>query len=190
MWVFLASEVLFFGVLFFGYLGMRLHHPQGFAEGSRHTDWVLGSANTAVLLTSSLSIALAALYASARRLRVAAAWLAMTLLLGAVFLGIKALEYAHDFANHLVPWLPFQAAGSDVTGMKQFFLLYFVMTGAHAVHLIVGLGVVVVLFLRAIRTKVRGRKVIEAIELGGLYWHLVDIIWIFLFPLVYLVSRS
>lgn len=189
MWVFLASEVLFFSVLFFGYLGMRFHHPQGFAEGSHRTDWVLGSANTAVLLTSSMSIALAAFYAKAKRVRLAAALLAMTLLLGTVFLGIKILEYTHDFENHLAPWLPFAATGADVVGMKQFFLLYFVMTGAHAVHLIIGMGVVVLLLVRALRSKAHRTKVIEGIELGGLYWHLVDIIWIFIFPLLYLVAR-
>ena len=190
MWVFLLSELLFFSVLFFGYLGMRLHHPQGFVAGSRRTDLVLGTLNTAVLLSSSLGIALAAHFARATRLRLAAVFLAITLLLGTTFLGVKILEYVHDFRNHLVPWLPFAATGADAAGMRQFFLLYFLMTGAHALHLIIGLGVIMVLLRRAMSPTGRQRALIGEIELGGLYWHLVDIIWIFIFPLLYLVSRS
>lgn len=190
MWVFLASEVLFFSVLFLGYLTMRLHHPLGFAAASRETEWKLGGINTAVLLTSSLCIALASLYARTRRARLCGWLLAGTFLLGLLFLFLKCLEYADDFHHHLVPWLHFAATGADPDGMRQFFLMYFVMTGAHAVHLIVGLGVVTFLFIRLQR--VRSKRAIphEAIELGGLYWHLVDIIWVFLFPLLYLVART
>jgi cytochrome c oxidase subunit 3 len=190
MWVFLASEILFFGVLFFGYLGTRYHHPQGFADGSRQTNWILGTANTAVLLTSSLSVALASHFARTRRRRTSAMFLAMTLILGVIFLGIKVTEYVDDYSKHLVPWLPFARAGPDPAGMKQFFLLYFVMTGAHAVHLIVGLGVIAVLLRRVLQRSVNQRKAAQGIELGGLYWHLVDIIWIVIFPILYLVSRS
>lgn len=189
MWVFLASEVLFFGVLFVGYMATRLHHPQGFAAGSRETDLILGTTNTAVLLTSSLTIALATLYAQGRRLQTAAWLLAITILLGCTFLSLKFLEYAHDYHKDLVPWLTFAAKEPDPVGMKQFFLLYFVMTGAHAVHLIAGLTLVAVLFRRALRAA-QLAKTAQAIELGALYWHLVDIIWIFLFPLLYLVSRT
>lgn len=190
MWVFLASEALFFGVLFFSYLATRLHHPLGFAAGSRKTDWILGTINTAILLSSSLTIALASLYAKSRRLRASAWMLAGTFLLGCAFFALKLLEYAHDFQSNLVPWLPFAATGPDAAGMQQFFLLYFIMTGAHAVHLVVGLGLVALLFTRAIRMRPARAQTAEMIELGGLYWHLVDIIWIFLFPLLYLVSRA
>lgn len=190
MWVFLASEALFFGVLFFGYLATRLHHPQGFAAGSRETEWVLGTLNTAILLTSSLTVALAVEYHRVRQPRAAAWLLVATFILGSAFLSLKLLEYVHDFERHLVPWLAFAATGPDASGMQQFFLLYFVMTGAHAVHLVVGLGLVAVLWWRGISRRSARAASSHELELGGLYWHLVDIIWIFLFPLLYLVSRT
>jgi cytochrome c oxidase subunit III len=188
MWVFLASEVLFFGVLFCGYTITRIHHAAAFASASRHTDLVLGSINTAVLLTSSLAVALAARSARLNRWRQAAGLLAATGVLGAVFLGLKLLEYSHDFEQHLLPGAGFALTAPDAVGQQQFFLAYFVMTGAHAVHLIVGLGVMAVLAWLASRARRRPRA--EVIELGALYWHLVDIVWIFLFPLLYLVSRA
>src|SRR5262249_19961902 len=163
--------------LFFGYLAMRLQHPQGFAGGSRHTNWILGTLNTAVLLTSSLSVALALLFPKVRRWRATAPLVALTFLLVVAFLSITIREHSHDNTHHLVPWRSFAAGGTDVSGMKQFLLLYFVMTGAHAVHLTIGLGVVLVLFLRAVRAGPRRAPVIAGIELGGLYWHLVDIVW-------------
>jgi cytochrome c oxidase subunit 3 len=188
MWVFLASEVLFFGVLFFAYIVGRLHHSQAFAEASRYTDLTLGSVNTAVLLTSSLTMALAAREARGRRRRPCALLLTATSLLGLTFLALKSLEYYHDFDAHLVPGIRFSLSGSDPAGLEQFFWTYFVTTGAHAVHLLVGLGLVAVLTVRVAHG--RGRMPSHAVEISGLYWHLVDIIWIFLFPLLYLVSRT
>ncbi len=190
LWVFLASEMLFFGVLFLGYLVTRLHHSQGFVEASRHTEWLLGGINTAVLLTSSLTVALAVLSAKARAKRACAWMLAATLLLGLTFLTLKLLEYTHDFEHHLVPWRPFAVNGADPAGARQFFFLYFVMTGAHAVHLVVGLAVIASLLIGLSRRADLRRATAEAVELGALYWHLVDIIWIFLYPLLYLVSRA
>jgi cytochrome c oxidase subunit 3 len=188
MWVFLASEMLFFGVLFFAYIMGRLHHPQAFAAASRHTNLLLGSLNTAILLTSSLTMALAARAARGRRRRPCAGLLAATFVLGLTFFALKLLEYHDDFDQHLVPGMFFSLAGADRSGLEQFFLTYFVTTGAHAVHLLVGLGLVAVLTARVLR----GRAQLPArmVEVGGLYWHLVDIIWIFLFPLLYLVSRA
>jgi cytochrome c oxidase subunit 3 len=188
MWIFLASEVLFFGVLFFAYIMGRLHHPQAFAAASRHTDLLLGSINTAVLLTSSLTMALAARAARGKRWRPCAGLLAATFVLGLIFLTLKLLEYHEDFDQHLVPGVLFSLVSADRSGLEQFFLTYFVTTGAHAVHLLVGLGVVAVLTVRVIRA--RAQLPTEMVEVGGLYWHLVDIIWIFLVPLLYLVSRT
>ena len=188
MWIFLATEILFFGVLFMAYLVTRLHHPQAFAAASRFTDLTLGGTNTAVLLTSSLAMALAGRAARARRWRQCAWLLAATFALGVTFLGIKATEYRADFAHHLVPGPGFSLHGPDRTGLEQFFLAYFVTTGAHAVHLLVGIGVVAVLWLRI--SSGRRRPHARLVEVSGLYWHLVDIVWIFLFPLLYLVSRT
>jgi cytochrome c oxidase subunit III len=189
MWIFLATEVLFFSVLFFGYTVTRLHHPAAFAQASRHTDIVLGSINTAVLLTSSLAMALAGRSAQSGDRRATVWLLAATFTLGLLFLSLKLLEYAHDFHEHLVPWLSFELPGPDQAGLRLFFLMYFVTTGAHAVHLIVGLTLVAVMTGIALRNK-ELRLHSGAIEITGLYWHLVDMVWIFLYPLLYLVSRT
>jgi cytochrome c oxidase subunit III len=189
MWVFLTTEVLFFGVLFFGYTVTRLHHPAAFAQASRHTDVLLGSINTAVLLTSSLTMALAGRSAQSKNRRASRWLLTATFALGLLFLGLKILEYTHDFQEHLVPWLSFGLDGPDPAGLRLFFLMYFVTTGAHAVHLIAGLTLVAVLTGAAMRGTA-SHVPSEPIEITGLYWHLVDIVWIFLYPLLYLVSRA
>jgi cytochrome c oxidase subunit 3 len=186
MWVFLATEVLFFGVLFFGYVMTRLHYPEAFASASRHTNLTLGSINTGVLLTSSLAMALAVRSVSVGARRAGAWFLIATLALGVTFLALKSAEYAHDYSEHLVPWLDFSFAPAERTGARLFFYLYFVMTGAHAVHLIVGLAIVGFMLTRAWRGSLR----VTRLEIAALYWHLIDIIWIFLYPLLYLVSRA
>jgi cytochrome c oxidase subunit III len=189
MWVFLASEVLFFSVLFFGYLVTRLHHPLGFAVGSRHTDLIVGSLNTAVLLTSSLTMALAGRSAGGGK-RPTAALLAATAALGVAFLALKALEYGHDIQHHLVPWRDFSlSSAADAGGARLFFLLYFVMTGAHALHLLIGIFLVLMVMTAVARGRQSTRHA-KTVEITGLYWHLVDIVWIFLYPLLYLVSRT
>lgn len=189
VWVFLATEVLFFGVLFFAYVMTRLHHPEAFASASRHTDLTLGSINTGVLLTSSLAIALAVRSVSLGAVRAGAWLLVATLALGAVFLGLKSLEYWHDYSEHLVPWLDFAFAPAERNGARLFFYLYFVMTGAHAVHLIIGLCLVGFMLVRLWRGHIEASS-LAPLEVTALYWHLIDIIWIFLYPLLYLVSRT
>jgi cytochrome c oxidase subunit III len=188
MWVFLATEILFFGVLFVAYLITRIHHPQAFAMASRLTDLRLGSINTAVLLTSSLTMVLGARAARERRWRPCASWLTATAALGVVFLVLKGMEYYSDFDRHLVPGVGFALSGPDRRGLEQFFLAYFVTTGAHATHLLIGIGLVAFLALRA--RSGRNHPSPNSVEVGALYWHLVDVVWIFLFPLLYLVSRA
>ncbi len=189
MWVFLATEVLFFGVLFFGYLVMRLQHPDAFAAASRHTDVVLGTANTAVLLTSSLSVALAVI-ALERGRRTACEWLlATTVVLGLIFLALKGLEYANDAREGLLPWRALIAADLHSGGAHEFLLMYFVMTGAHALHLIVGVGTIAVMWALVARGTLSAQRT-APLEMGALYWHLIDIVWVFLYPLLYLVSRT
>ena len=180
MWVFLATEVLFF---------TRLHYPAAFAAASRHTDVVLGTLNTAILLTSSLTMALAVSKLRLGAIRGSLALLTATFLLGAAFFGLKILEYSHDYAAHLVPWLEFVFPAAHARGARLFFLLYFVMTGAHAVHLIVGLGLLVAMIMAIERRRLTLRKY-HKLEMVGLYWHLIDIVWIFLYPLLYLVARA
>ena len=189
IWMFLASEILFFGVLFLAYTVTRLHHPEAFATASRQTDVALGSINTGVLLTSSLTMALAVRATKLGVRRAAIVFLCATAMLGLVFAAIKGTEYRHDYVAGLVPGLRFSFAGPHAGGVELFFGLYFLMTGVHVLHMLVGLGVVGTLAMRAAR-KAFTPEYFTPVELGGLYWHLVDIVWIFLYPLLYLVSRT
>jgi cytochrome c oxidase subunit 3 len=189
MWTFLTTETLFFGALFFAYAIARTLFPDAFAAASRHTSLVLGTANTAVLLTSSLTMALAVSAASMRRRNATVACLLVTAALGIAFAAIKLTEYAIDYSGHLVPVVNFAfepAARAD--GAQVFFWLYFAATGLHLVHLSVGVAIVLVLAVRAYRA--RAPNLDSTIEASGLYWHFVDIVWIFLYPLLYLVSRA
>ena len=185
MWVFLASEVLFFGGLFVAYLYGRTHWPEGWSAASRRTDVVLGTVNTALLLTSSALAALAVACDEARRERWAARLLAATALLGLAFIAIKGAEWHADFAQGLAPGPAF--ALDSVAGAQEFFALYFVMTGLHAVHMAAGVGVLGTLAWGRHRRRAWARP--AHVEVAALYWHFVDIVWIFLYPLLYLVSR-
>ena len=188
MWIFLATEMLFFGGLFVSYTIYRLAYPNVFVEASRYLDVVLGTINTGVLLTSSLTVALAVHYAQRQRQREPTYLFLATLVLGLVFLSIKGWEYFHKFEEGLIPGPNFQWTGPAAGPAQLFFFLYFVMTGLHALHMIIGIGVgsVMAWFIW------RGRYLADymPVELFGLYWHFVDIVWVFLFPLLYLVHRA
>ncbi|CAD6561288.1 cytochrome c oxidase subunit 3 [Paraburkholderia sabiae] len=190
MWTFLATEVMFFGPLFFGYLYGRSHFPEGFAAASRHTDVTLGTINTAVLLTSSMLMAIAVQARKVGAVRLAARMLFFTAALGIVFLIIKGTEYWKEFHEHLVPAAGFAFPETHHADAAQlFFFLYFGMTGLHALHLIIGV-VMVLGFALALSRVEREFAKAERIDVVGLYWHFVDIVWIFLYPLLYLVDRS
>jgi cytochrome c oxidase subunit III len=189
MWVFLATEILFLGAMFVAYTASRIHHPEAFAIASRLTNLTLGSINTAVLLTSSLTMALS-VRATKLGLRAASiAFLLVTAALGLAFLGIKFTEYGLDWRDHLVPVIDFAHRGPHAGEVETFFYLYFFMTGVHSIHLIIGIVTVLVLAGMAWRRDF-SPDYFTPVELGGLYWHLVDIVWIFLYPLLYLVSRT
>jgi cytochrome c oxidase subunit 3 len=189
MWVFLATEILFFGALFVAYTATRLHDPQAFAIASRLTNLTLGSVNTAVLLTSSLTMALAVRATKLGLRNASIAFLLATAVLGLAFLGIKFTEYYLDWRDHLVPVLDFAHAGPHAGGVENFCYLYFFMTGVHSIHLVIGIVMALVLAFLA-RRRDFSPDYFTPVELGGLYWHLVDIVWIFLYPLLYLVARS
>jgi cytochrome c oxidase subunit 3 len=188
MWVFLATEVLFFGGLFLTYSVYRLWYPAAFAASSRELDVVLGSINTAVLITSSLTMVLAVHAAQMGERRQLMLFLVVTMMLGLVFLGIKGWEYHQKFVEHHVPGPDFQFAPEYFRNAQIFFSLYFMMTGLHAVHMIIGLGVMTWMLVWSWNGTIT-REYHSPIEIAGLYWHFVDIVWIFLFPLLYLVGR-
>ncbi len=188
MWVFLVTEVLFFGGLFATYAVYRSSYPAAFAAASRELDLVLGAVNTGVLITSSLTMALAVHAAQVGERRQLIACLGLTMLLGAVFLGIKGIEYYHKFIEHHVPGPNFQFEPAHARHAQIFFSLYFVMTGLHALHIIVGIGVLLVMLFLSWRGTI-AIDYYSPIETSGLYWHFVDIVWIFLFPLLYLIGR-
>ena len=187
MWVFLVTEILFFGGLFAGYTVYRTSYPEAFREASHHLDVLLGSINTVVLITSSLTMALAVYSAQAGRRRALVVYLLLTLVLGAVFLGIKSTEYAHKYEQGLVPGTLFAYSGPHPGQVELFMLFYFVMTGLHALHLIVGLGMLGILAVLAWRGQFSA-DYYAPVETGGLYWHFIDIVWIFLLPLLYLIG--
>ena len=189
MWVFLATEVLFFGGLFASYIALRVLHPEAFAAASSHTDVVLGSLNTGVLLTSSLTMALAVRAAQLGQRRLVTWMLVATLLLGLIFMGIKATEYTKEFHENLIPGLNFSVADPREAQMELFFVLYFLTTGLHALHVTLGLGMLAILVVMNLRGRYSAAYY-TPVEMAGLYWHFVDIVWIFLYPLLYLVQRA
>jgi cytochrome c oxidase subunit 3 len=188
MWVFLATEVLFFGGLFLTYAIYRSWYPHAFAAASHELDVTLGTINTAVLIASSLTMALAVHAAQLGQRKLLMTLLVATMILGGVFLGIKSVEYYHKFVEHHVPGPGFVFEKEYARNAQIFFSLYFLMTGLHAVHMIIGLGVMLVMLWWAWRGTVTA-EYYSPIEISGLYWHFVDIIWIFLFPLLYLIGR-
>ena len=188
MWVFLVTEVLFFGGLFLVYLVYRSTYPDAFIAGSHELDVLLGGINTAVLITSSLTMALAVHAAQTGHRRTLMIFLVVTMVLGAAFLGIKSVEYYHKFVEHHVPGPGFQFEEEYIRHAQLFFSLYFIMTGLHALHMIIGLGIMTWMLWWSWRGIITA-EYYSPIEISGLYWHFVDIVWIFLFPLLYLLGR-
>ena len=197
MWVFLATEVMFFGGLLTAFAVYRTTAPEAVALASRHLNVVLGCVNTVVLLWSSLTMALAVRAAQLRSHRALLLWLGLTMVLGTAFLGIKAAEYTQDYHEKLIPGWNFQVPEEDRPFVEQehldprrmelFFVLYFFMTGLHAIHLIIGIALVgVMAYLSSIKWFSGGGAV--QIEVTGLYWHFVDVVWVFLYPLLYLID--
>lgn len=174
MWAFLATELMFFGPLFFGYVHARISASEAFVTGSHHMHIVLGTLNTAILMTSSLTMALGVRAAQdSRPVRI---WLALTALFGLAFLGIKATEWVLEFPE----------AAAAAGGRARFYFLYYAMTGLHAVHLTIGIAIVAWLWLHAERYRAAYHA---PVEVTGLYWHFVDIVWVFLYPMFYLLER-
>ncbi len=192
MWVFLVTEIMFFGGLFAAYAIYRSLYLAGFEAGSRLLDIKLGAINTAVLIASSLTMALAVHAAQTSSRNALIVFLILTMILGGVFLGIKTAEYHHKWETQLVPGLRFSptegiSARTSLPQVELFFCFYFFMTALHATHMVVGIGILAVLVLQARRGKFSANY-FAPVEVSGLYWHFVDIVWIFLFPLLYLIG--
>ncbi len=195
MWMFLVTEIMFFGGLFTAYVIYRSTLHGVFATASHELDVFWGAINTGVLIFSSLTMALAIRAAQVDRQKQIVFFLLLTILLGSVFLGVKSVEYKEKFDHHLVPGPHFNPDPEHVSpelvkvGSKAqiFFSLYFIMTGIHALHMIIGIGVL--LWLTILSWKRRfDSTYYNPLECAGLYWHFVDIVWIFLFPLLYLIG--
>ena len=189
MWVFIGSEAMLFGAIMLVFLIAHLSYGPAFAAASKHLSLTLGTINTAVLITSSFAMALAHLFSTARRWRDAALALGATALLGVIFLAIKGTEYAMEFHEGIAPVLgaAFAYDGPGPAQAQFFFSLYFAMTGLHGLHLIGGIAVIGWLLALWRRTEPAGR--IRRVQAVGLYWHFVDVVWVFLFPILYLINR-
>jgi cytochrome c oxidase subunit 3 len=188
MWIFLVTEVLFFGGMFTAYVVYRAAYRRAFEGASNLLDIRLGAFNTAVLILSSLTMALAVWAASHGRRKLIVLFLFFTILLGSTFLGVKVIEYKQKFDHHEVPGAHFVVPEGLPRQSEMFFSLYFCMTGLHALHMIIGVGLLSWLVAKARRGEFT-RRYNTPVEMVGLYWHFVDIVWIFLFPLLYLLGR-
>jgi cytochrome c oxidase subunit 3 len=186
MWVFLATEMLLFGSIITGFLATRVFYPHEFEEAAGRLNVLIGGINTVVLLASSLAMALAVHAAQTNRRAMMGIGLAVTAFLGLAFLGLKGYEYYGDWRDGLVPLTArFSPGVGNSDRLTLYMMFYFVLTGLHAVHLTIGIGLVGWLLVQSFRGKLprTGATVTEVI---GLYWHFVDVVWIFLLPLLYL----
>jgi cytochrome c oxidase subunit III len=198
MWTFLATEVMFFGGMFLAYILFRWKYHSGFAEGSNALIMRAGFINTGVLLVSSLTMALAVDEAKLRNPKTVVRFLLVTMVLGAIFLLVKAFEYYTDFEEKLIPGLGFHpehiiekleklGRPEEIQNIQLFFCLYFAMTGLHALHMVIGIATLGVLAYMIHKNKFADGATVESV---GLYWHFVDLVWVFLFPLLYLIDLS
>lgn len=195
MWLFLITEVMFFGGLFMAYILFRYQYYDAWVACSSHLNAELGLFNTFVLIGSSMTMAMAVRAAEQRKRGAINFWILSTMFLGFVFLGVKVVEYSDKWQHHLVPGPTFQwghdawQAGINGGHAHLFFILYFCMTGLHAIHMIIGKGVMIALLWWNNKQRIFEQGYAAPMEISGLYWHFVDIVWIFLFPLLYLVNR-
>jgi cytochrome c oxidase subunit III len=192
MWTFLVTEIMFFGGLFCAYIVYRSLHPHGFELGSHLLEVKFGATNTAVLICSSLSMAMAIRSAQVGKSKYTViGFLIITMLLGLTFIGVKLyFEWYHDYLEHIVPGIDFvyrSEWGAFAPEVEMLMVFYFFMTGLHALHMVVGIGILTVLTVMAARNRFSPRYY-APLEISGLYWHFVDIIWIYLFPLLYLIG--
>ena len=186
MWLFLATEVLLFAGIFAAYFVYRMLFPEAWEEAPKHLSWQLGTFNTILLLTSSLTVALAHHNAEQGKNRNAFYLLCSSIVMGLGFLAVKAVEYHTKFVEHALPGKYYHYGGVKAAGASMFYTVYFFATGLHAIHVIIGLSLLTWVAVRCWR-KEFSPDYYSPVENAGLYWHLVDLVWIFLYPLLYLV---
>ena len=191
MWVFLLTEIMFFGGMFGAYTVYRSMYPAAFATTSAHMNPFWGAVNTIVLICSSLTMALAVRSAQISARKALIVFIILTMIFGAAFLGVKAVEYHEHWVDHNVPGFGFEYPDHPefFHQAQIFFCFYFFMTGFHALHMVVGLALMTVLLTMSIRGRFNSHYY-TPVEICGLYWHFVDIVWIFLFPLLYLIGHT
>jgi cytochrome c oxidase subunit 3 len=191
MWLFLVTEILFFGGLFLAYIIYRTRYTEAFVAAHHELDWRMGALNTLVLITSSLTMALAVRAAVIDRWKQVLGWMAATFVLAGCFMVVKYFEYSAKFEHHLFPGpnFEFHHPGIDSGQAEMFFNLYFAMTGLHGAHVLIGMITMIILAIRLYVMRNQRTDFIP-VELAGLYWHFVDLVWIFLFPLFYLVGGN
>lgn len=187
MWLFLVTEVLLFGGLFVGYGIMHSKHPEAFVAAHHHLDWRLGALNTIVLLLSSFTMVMGVWAAQTGQRKKLIAFLLITVFLALAFMGVKYVEYSHKFHEGLLPGKYYSHQGDTVPGQFMFFSFYFMMTGLHGIHVLLGVVAILWITFRAWRGDFSAQYY-GPVDITGLYWHLVDLIWIYLFPLMYLIS--
>jgi cytochrome c oxidase subunit 3 len=185
MWIFLMTELMLFGGLFLAYIFYRTIYPEGFAEGSRHLELKYGGPNTIILILSSLTMVLAVRSAQRGTRRRLWWYLLATAALGIVFMAIKSVEYYQHYLDGTVPGLNWTYSGPNANQVQLFFFAYFALTGLHSLHLTIGIALVLVVAFMARRGGFLRERHIP-VEMLGLYWHFVDIVWMFLLPLLYL----
>jgi cytochrome c oxidase subunit 3 len=188
MWVFIATEVLLFGGLVLSYFVYRHGYPQAFMAASRHTDIAIGTANTAILLSSSFLVACAVEAFAGGAYTVSRVLLIGAVVLGLSFIVLKGIEYTNEYREHLIPGINFNFEGPLTYGVELFFVFYFVATALHAMHMLVGIGLLTVFAIRIGHAEESRTQ--AALHSAALYWHFVDVVWIFLFALIYLPGRS
>ncbi len=190
MWAFLVNETLFFGALIFTYYLYRMTYPHEFAVAAKDAVLWCGTVNLAILLTSSLTIVLAINAAAQGDRQQMIRWLIATLALGGAFLCIKGYEYYQDFQDRVVPVINFEVKPGEGSAGELFWVFYWVATGLHAIHLMIGIGLVLYMLLWRIRRREIGPAYYAPLEVVGIYWSFVDTVWLFLYPCIYLVGRS
>ena len=187
LWLFLVTEILLFGGLFVLYIVFRGLYPDVFHEASHHLNRPMGALNTVVLICSSFTMAMAVSRAQHNESKKAAVLLLITFLCGLTFMIVKYFEYSHKIHEGLLPGIHFSFAEMTHPKTPLFFSLYFMMTGLHGLHVLVGMGLIFWVLIRTVRGEFSS-EYFTPVELTGLYWHLVDLIWIYLFPLLYLIG--